>query len=40
VRRLAPTLERDRYLAPEIEAVTRAVADGEFATVVRELAHR
>jgi len=40
VRGLAPTLERDRYLAPEIEAVTRAVADGAFAAVVRELARR
>ena len=35
VRRFAPTLGRDRYLAPEIEAAARAVADGEFATVVR-----
>jgi histidine ammonia-lyase len=40
VRRLTPTLERDRYLAPEIEAVTRAVAGGEFAAVVREPARR
>ncbi len=40
VRYLAPTLERDRYLAPEIEAVTRAVAAGKFAGVVRELARR
>jgi histidine ammonia-lyase len=40
VRRLAPTLERDRYLAPEIEAATRAVAAGEFAAVARELARR
>ncbi|HSL96792.1 MAG TPA: histidine ammonia-lyase [Thermoleophilia bacterium] len=38
VRGLAPTLERDRYLAPEIEAVTRAVAAGEFAAVARGLA--
>jgi len=37
VRRLAPTLERDRYLAPEIEAVSGAVAAGEFAAVAREL---
>lgn len=37
VRRLAPTLERDRYLAPEIEAVAAAVAAGEFAAVTREL---
>jgi histidine ammonia-lyase len=35
VRRYAPTLERDRYLAPEIEALARAVAAGEFAEVVR-----
>ncbi|MBN2204438.1 MAG: histidine ammonia-lyase [Thermoleophilia bacterium] len=40
VRRLAPTLERDRCLAPEIDAVTQAVADGEFAAVVRELVRR
>ena len=38
VRRLAATLRRDRYLAPEIEAVAKAVAAGEFAAVVR--AHR
>jgi histidine ammonia-lyase len=35
VRRLAPMLERDRYLAPEIEAAARTVAAGEFAAVVR-----
>lgn len=35
VRRIAPRLERDRYLAPEIEAAARVVAAGEFATVVR-----
>lgn len=35
VRRLTPTLGRDRYLAPEIEAAARAVAAGEFASVVR-----
>ena len=40
VRRLAPVLERDRYLAPEIEAAARAVADGEFAAVVRGLHER
>ncbi len=40
VRRLAPTLERDRYLAPEIEAATGAVAAGEFAAVARELEGR
>ena len=38
VRRFAPTLGRDRYLAPEIEAAARAVADGEFAAVVRRTA--
>ena len=37
VRRFAPTLGRDRYLAPEIEAAAQAVADGEFAAVVRAL---
>jgi histidine ammonia-lyase len=37
VRRFAPTLGRDRYLAPEIEAAARAVADGQFAAVVRGL---
>ena len=37
VRRLAPKLERDRYLAPEIEAATRAVVGGEFARVAEEL---
>lgn len=35
VRELTPTLARDRYLAPEIEAVAGAVADGRFAAVVR-----
>jgi histidine ammonia-lyase len=35
VRRLAPVLDRDRYLSPEIEAAARAVAAGEFAAVVR-----
>ncbi len=35
VRRLAPILERDRYLAPEIEAAARSVAAGEFAAIVR-----
>ena len=38
VRRLAPTLGRDRYLAPEIAAAARAVASGEFALAVRDLA--
>ena len=38
VRRFAPTLGRDRYLAPEIEAAARAVAGGQFAAVVRRLA--
>jgi histidine ammonia-lyase len=32
VRSLAPTLERDRYMADEIEAVAGAVARGEFVT--------
>lgn len=36
VREFAPTLQRDRYLAPEIEASARAVARGRFAAVVRE----
>jgi histidine ammonia-lyase len=35
VRGLAPELTRDRYLAPEIEAAARAVADGRFAAIVR-----
>jgi len=35
VREFAPTLERDRYLAPELEAAARAVAAGRFAAVVR-----
>ena len=35
VREFAPTLERDRYLAPELEAAARAVADGRFAAVAR-----
>ena len=38
VREFAPTLERDRYLAPELEAAARAVADGRFAAVVRAAA--
>jgi histidine ammonia-lyase len=37
VRRFAPPLGRDRYLAPEIEAAAQAVADGEFAAAVRRL---
>ena len=36
VREFAPTLERDRYLAPEIEAAAQAVAAGRFAAVVRD----
>ena len=36
VRTFAPTLERDRYLAPELEAAARAVASGELAAIVRE----
>jgi histidine ammonia-lyase len=35
VRRVAPALDRDRYLAPEIEAAALAVAAGEFAAIVR-----
>jgi len=35
VRGLAPQLVEDRYLAPEIEAVAGAVADGRFAEIVR-----
>jgi histidine ammonia-lyase len=35
VRELAPTLGRDRYLAPEIEAAAKAVAEGRFAAAVR-----
>ena len=35
VRDLAPQLVEDRYLAPEIEAVAGAVADGRFAELVR-----
>ena len=34
MRGLAPKLERDRYLAPEIEAAAAAVADGAFARIV------
>jgi histidine ammonia-lyase len=37
VRGLAPMLERDRYLAPEIERAADAVAAGAFSAVVREL---
>jgi histidine ammonia-lyase len=40
VREFAPTLERDRYLAPEIEAAARAVAAGRFAAVVRDAQQR
>jgi histidine ammonia-lyase len=35
VRSVAGRLDEDRYLAPEIEAVTRAVEDGRFAAVLR-----
>ncbi len=35
VRSLAPPLERDRYLSPEIEAAAQMVAAGELAAVVR-----
>ena len=34
VRALAPQLVEDRYLAPEIEAVTRAVDEGRFAALL------
>jgi histidine ammonia-lyase len=34
VRELAPKLERDRYLAPEIEAAAAAVRSGAFARVL------
>ena len=34
VRELAPMLQRDRYLAPEIEALAAAVARGAFADIV------
>ena len=34
VRELAPMLQRDRYLAPEIEALVRAVARGAFADII------
>jgi histidine ammonia-lyase len=37
VRRLAPRLERDRYLAPEVDETARAVSAGEFAAVMRTL---
>jgi histidine ammonia-lyase len=35
VRGFTPRLDRDRYLAPEIEASARAVKAGMFATIVR-----
>ncbi len=38
VRRRAPELERDRYLAPEIEALAAVVAAGEFAAAACALA--
>jgi histidine ammonia-lyase len=37
VRGLAPKLEDDRYLSPEIERAADCVARGDFAAVVREL---
>ena len=37
VRDLAPKLENDRYLSPEIERAADCVARGDFAAVVREL---
>jgi hypothetical protein len=36
IRERTPTLERDRYLAPELEAAADAVATGRFARIVRE----
>ena len=38
IRELTPTLGRDRYLAPELEAATEAVAAGRFAAIVRAAA--
>ena len=35
IREFAPTLARDRYLAPELEAAAEAVAAGRFAAIVR-----
>ena len=35
IREFAPTLGRDRYLAPELEAAAAAVAAGSFAAIVR-----
>jgi histidine ammonia-lyase len=37
VRMFAPKLERDRYLAPEIEAAAKAVREGAFARVAEGL---
>jgi histidine ammonia-lyase len=37
VRGFAPTLERDRYLAPEIEAAAAAVREGGFARIAEGL---
>jgi len=37
VRSVVPHLERDRYLAPEIERVAAAVVGGEFAALMRAL---
>jgi histidine ammonia-lyase len=34
VRALAPQLVQDRYLAPEIEAVARAITEGRFAALL------
>jgi histidine ammonia-lyase len=36
VRGVTPRLDRDRYLAPEIEASARAVKAGKFAAIVRD----
>jgi len=38
VRDIAPTLERDRYLAPEIAACGEAVRRGDFAAIARQQA--
>jgi histidine ammonia-lyase len=40
VRSLVPHLERDRALSPEIERMAGAVADGEFAGLMRSLRGR
>lgn len=37
LRTQCPSIERDRYLAPEIERATRLVADGSLARILRKL---